>query len=163
MIFLGFSPRSTPDRRAAKKQPVPVAVNQLKSKRAASAAGFSTTGVVRNTLACRYGQSHPGGPGRTLPSAITTLKEGVVALFITSFTAGKPHTRTNRERIAKGIQALAIWPPEKCLTESLASAAVTASSSAKRQIFLGCQKRRKSSVAIRETTPAAMSTRLLSM
>src|SRR5216683_5074045 len=128
MIFLGFSPRSTPDRRAAKKQPVPVAVNQLKSKRAASAAGFSTTGVVRDTLACRYGQSHPGGPGRTLPSGITTLKEGVVDLFIASFTEGNPHTSTNTERMANGIQALAICPLEKCLTESLASAAVTACS-----------------------------------
>src|SRR5712692_10262900 len=146
-----------------KNQPVPVAVSQLRSNRAASAVAFWTTGAARKTLACRYGQFHPGGPGRTLPSAITTLKEGVVALFITNFTEGNPHTRTNRERIAKGIQALAIWPLEKCLTESLASAAVTASSSAKRQIFFGCQKRRKTSVAAMDTTPAAISTRLLSM
>jgi hypothetical protein len=98
-----------------------------------------------------------------LPSAITTLKDGVVALFIANFTAGNPHTRTKRERIAKGIQAFAIWPAEKCFTESLASAAVTACSSAKRQIFVGCQNRRNISVATMETTPAAMSTRLLSM
>src|SRR5713101_4965147 len=162
-IFPDLRPRSMPAKRAARKQPVPVAVSQLKSNRAASAVAFWTTGAARNTLPCKYGQSHPGGPGRTLPSAITTLKEGVVALFITNFTEGNPHTRTNRERIAKGIQALAIWPLEKCLTESLASAAVTASSSAKRQIFFGCQKRRKTSVAAMDTTPAAISTRLLSM
>src|SRR5712692_11977547 len=105
-----------PAKSAARKQPVPVAVSQLRSKRAASAVGFCTTGAVRDTLPCKYGQSHPAGPGRGLPSAITTLKEGVVALFITNFTEGNPHTRTNRERIAKGIQALAIWPPEKCFT-----------------------------------------------
>src|SRR5580658_8160004 len=36
-------------------------------------------------------------------------------------------------------------------------------SSGKRQMFLGFQKRRKIMVAMRETTPEAMSTRLLSM
>jgi len=35
---------------AAMKQPVPVAVSQLKSKRAASGVAFCTTGAVRNTL-----------------------------------------------------------------------------------------------------------------
>src|SRR6266436_2629408 len=107
-IFPGLRPRMAPARRAAKKQPVPVAVSQLKSNRAASAAGFSTTGAVRKTLACKYGQSQPAGPGRTLPSAGTTLKEGVVAWFMASFTAGNPQTSTKTERIAKGIQAFAI-------------------------------------------------------
>src|SRR5437588_9214478 len=160
-ILPGLRPRRKAANRAARKQPVPVAVSQLRSNRAASAAGFCTTGAARNTLACKYGQSHPGGPDRTLPSAITTLKEGVVALFMLSLTAGNPHTRTKRERIAKGIQAFAIWPAEKCFTESLASAAVTACSSAKRQISLGCQNRRNISVANMEMTPAAMSTQVL--
>src|SRR6267143_4522005 len=40
--------------------------------------------------------------------------------------------------------------------ESLASAASSACSSANRQMFFGCQTRRNSSVAIIETTPAAM-------
>src|SRR6266852_4943894 len=140
-ILPGLSPRMRPAKRAARKQPVPVAVSQLRSNRAASAVGFATTGAVRNTLACKYGQSHPAGPGRGLPSAITTLNEGVVALFIANFTVGNPHTRTKRERIANGIHAFAIWPAEKCLTESLASSAVTACSSATRQILFGCQKR----------------------
>src|SRR5260370_21734315 len=162
-IFTGLRPRSMPAKRAARKQPVPVAVSQLKPNRAPSAVGFWTTGAARNHRPSKYGQAQPAGPGRTLPSAITTLKEGVVALSITNFEEGNPHTRTNRERIAKGIQALAIWPLEKCLTESLASAAVTASSSAKRQIFFGCQKRSKTSVAAMDTTPAAISPRLLAM
>src|SRR5712691_13299335 len=116
-ILPGLRPRTRPAKSAARKQPVPVAVSQLRSNRAASAVAFCTTGAARNTFACKYGQSHPAGPGRGLPSAITTLKEGVVALFITNFTEGNPHTRTNRDRVAKGIQALPIWPPEKCLTE----------------------------------------------
>src|SRR5260370_13058547 len=94
-ILPGLRPRMTPAKRAAKKQPVPVAVSQLRSNRAASGVGFATTGVVRDTLACRYGQSHPRGPGRTLPSGITTLKDGVVDLFIASFTESNPHTSTN--------------------------------------------------------------------
>src|SRR3989442_6281074 len=103
-----------PAKGAARKHPVPVAVSQLRSNRAASAVGFATTGVVRKTLACKYGQSHPAGPGRGLPSANTTLNEGVVALFIADFTACNPQTRTKRERIAKGIQALAIYTAEEC-------------------------------------------------
>src|SRR6266403_1027492 len=75
-IFPGLRPRMTPAKRAAKKQPVPVAVSQLRSNRAASAVAFCTTGAARNTLACKYGQSHPGGPGRVLASAITTLQGG---------------------------------------------------------------------------------------
>jgi len=53
MILPGPSPRTRPETRAARKQPVPVAVSQLKSKRAASAAGFATTGAVLNTRAWR--------------------------------------------------------------------------------------------------------------
>src|SRR4029077_1810502 len=78
-IWLKPSPRRSPARIAARKHPVPVAVSQLKSKRAASGVGLATTGVVRETFPWRYGQSHPAGPGRGFPSAITTLNEGVVA------------------------------------------------------------------------------------
>src|SRR5260370_29111351 len=116
-------------KRAAGKEPGPGAVRQLKWNRAASAVGFWTTGAARNTLPCKYGQSHPAGPGRTLPSAITTLKEGVVALFITNFTEGSPHTRTNTERIAKRIHPLANWPLQKGLTQSLPSPPHTAPTS----------------------------------
>src|SRR5271154_3046140 len=107
-ILPGPTPRIRPERRAARKQAVPVAVSQLKSKRAASAAGFTTTGGVRNTLAWRYGQSQPAGPGRFLPSGSLTVKAGVVALFMASLMLGRPQARTKSERMAKGSQALAI-------------------------------------------------------
>src|SRR5580658_2939774 len=111
-ILMGPRPRMTPERRAARKQAVPVAVSQLKSKRAASAAGLATTGGVRKTLLWSAGQSHPAGPGRFLPSGMTTVKAGVVALFMASLMLGRPQARTKSERIAKGSQALAIWPAE---------------------------------------------------
>src|ERR1700722_33574 len=107
-ILAGPSPRIRPETRAARKQPVPVAVSQLKSKRAASAAGFATTGAVRKTLLWSAGQSQPAGPGRFLPSGMTTVKAGVVALFMASLMLGRPHARTKSERTAKGSQALAI-------------------------------------------------------
>src|SRR5204863_8624440 len=110
MSLPGPRPRSRPARIADRKHPVPVAVSQLKSKRAASAVAFCTTGAVRNTLPCKYGQYHPVGPGRGLPSGIITLKAGVVALFMANFTLGNPHRSTRTERIAKGSQALAVWP-----------------------------------------------------
>src|SRR5712671_5906666 len=44
------SPRRSPARMAARKQPVPVAVSQLKSKRAASGVGLAATGIVRETF-----------------------------------------------------------------------------------------------------------------
>src|ERR1700676_3808800 len=110
MIWPGPSPRIRPETRAARKQPVPVAVSQLKSKRAASGAGLATTGAVRKTLAWRYGQSQPAGPGRFLPSGITTVKAGVVALFMASLMLGRPQASTNSERMANGSQALGIWP-----------------------------------------------------
>src|SRR5207245_10560719 len=91
-ILLGLRPRMRPAKRAAKKQPVPVAVSQLRSNRAASAVAFCTTGAARNTLACKYCQFHPGGPGRVLPSPIATLQEGVVTLFMRDVPAGQPHT-----------------------------------------------------------------------
>src|SRR2546421_10555718 len=112
-ILPGLRPRRRAARIAAKKQPVPVAVSQLKSKRAASAVAFCTTGTVRNTLACKYGQSHPAGPGRGLPSGIMTLKAGVVAWFIANFTAGKPQTSTMTERNAKGSPDLAVLAAEE--------------------------------------------------
>jgi hypothetical protein len=43
---------------------------------------------------------------RTVPSASTTLKAGVVAWFMASLIFGKPQSRTKTERIANGIQAL---------------------------------------------------------
>src|SRR4029077_20871596 len=107
----GPRPRRRPAKIAARKQPVPVAVSQLKSKRAPSAVGFCTTGVVRDTLLCKYGQSHPAGPGRGLPSGMVTLKAGVVALFIASFTVGQPQARTITGEIGKGSQALGVFPP----------------------------------------------------
>src|SRR6266699_3079937 len=101
----GLRPSSSPETIAAKKQPVPVAESQLKSYRAASGVGFNTTGTAREMALCKYGTSHPGGPGRILPSASTTRKAGVVASFMASFILGKPQRSTNIDRIAKGIQA----------------------------------------------------------
>src|SRR5579862_5123473 len=110
MILPAPRPRISPETRAARKQPVPVAVSQLKSKRAASATGFATTGVVRKTLLWSPGQSHPAGPGRFFPSGNFTVKAGVVALFMASLMLGKPQAGTKSERMANGNQALAIWP-----------------------------------------------------
>src|SRR5580704_2274134 len=111
-ILMGPRPRIKPERRAARKQAVPVAVSQLRSKRAASAAGLATTGGVRNTLLWSAGQSQPAGPGRGLPSGSLTEKAGVVALFMASLMLGRPQARTKSERMAKGSQALAIWAAE---------------------------------------------------
>src|SRR5260221_1926344 len=184
MILPGLRPRISPETRAARKQPVPVAVSQLKSKRAASAAGFATTGAVRKTLVWSSGQSDPAGPGRFVPSGNLTVKAGVVALFMASLMLGNPQASTNSERMANGNHALAIWPgvyrtpakerwrifhssPMVSVTRVWAATSALAASesrsSGKGQIRLGFQKRRKSMVARSETTPAAMSTRLLSM
>src|SRR5437868_404011 len=107
-----LSLRRSPARMAARKQPVPVAVSQLKSKRAASGVGLAATGIVRETFPWRNGQSQPAGPGRDLPSAITTLKEGVVALLRAFLIEGSPQHKTKIERITKGIHAFAVCPPE---------------------------------------------------
>ena len=53
MIWTGFNPSSSPEMTAAKKQPVPVADNQLKSYLAASGLGLGTTGRARYTALCR--------------------------------------------------------------------------------------------------------------
>src|SRR6266436_3737058 len=106
------SPRTSPASIAARKQPVPVAVSQLKSKRAASGVGLATTGVVRESFPCRYGQSQPAGPGRGLLSAITTLNEGVVASLMAFLIDGSPQHRTKIDRITKGIHAFAVFPAE---------------------------------------------------
>src|SRR2546423_12133861 len=107
-----LSLRRSPARIAARKQPVPVAVSQLKSKRAASGVGLVTTGIVRETLPWRYGQSQPAGPGRGLPSAITTLNEGVVASLRVFLIEGSPQQRTKMDRIMKSIHAFAVCPAE---------------------------------------------------
>src|SRR5205085_5713655 len=102
----------SPARMAARKQPVPVAVSQLKSKRAASGVGLAATGIVRETFPWRYGQSHPAGPERGLPSSITTLKEGVVAWLRAFLIEGSPQHKTKIDRIRKGIHAFAVCPAE---------------------------------------------------
>src|SRR2546430_14432549 len=107
-----LSLRRSPARMAARKQPVPVAVSQLKSKRATSGVGLATTGVVRETFPWRYGQSQPAGPGRGLPSAITTLNEGVVASLMAVLIDRSPQHRTKIDRITKGIHAFAVCPAE---------------------------------------------------
>src|SRR5258707_773526 len=73
----GPCPSNNPETIAAKKHPVPVAESQLRSYRAASGVGFATTGADREIALCRYGISHPGGPGRTFPFGNTTLNDGV--------------------------------------------------------------------------------------
>src|ERR1700719_1135191 len=109
---LKLSLRSSPARTAARKQPVPVAVSQLKSKRAASGVGLAATGIVRETLPWSQGQSQPAGPGRGLPSSITTLNEGVVASLRAFLIEGSPQHRTKSDRIRKGIHAFAVCPAE---------------------------------------------------
>src|ERR1700674_2511605 len=106
------SPRRSPARMAARKQPVPVAVSQLKSKRAASGVGLAATGIVRKTFPWSQGQSQPAGPGRGLLSAITTLNAGVVDSFRAFLIAGSPQHRTKIDRITKGIHAFAVCPAE---------------------------------------------------
>src|SRR5277367_3384457 len=106
----GLCPSGNPETIAAKKHPLPVADSQLKSYRAASGVGLLTTGAARVIALCKYGQFHPGLPGRTLPSACTTINAGVVALFIASFTVGSPHASTNSESTANGIHAFSTVP-----------------------------------------------------
>src|SRR5579863_123693 len=106
----GLRPSNNPDMIAARKQPVPVAESQLKSYRAASGVGFATTGTAREIALCKYGTFHPGGPGRTLPSAKTTRNAGVVARFMASFMDGRPQRSTKRDKTAKGIHAFRTCP-----------------------------------------------------
>ncbi len=49
----GETPSRSPAKIAARKHPVPVADNQLKSKRAASGVGLATTGAARVMALCR--------------------------------------------------------------------------------------------------------------
>src|SRR2546427_12555438 len=90
----GPTPSARPARIAATKHPVPVAESQLKSYRAASGVSLVTTGAARVTALWSKG----------------TFQIGVVARLMAPLTAGSPHRNTKTERIAKGIQALTIWP-----------------------------------------------------
>src|SRR6266852_9400029 len=99
-IRAGFSPRRNAETSAARKQLVPTAVSQLKSNLAFSGVALSTTGCARETALCKYGTSQP-------PLA----KAGVVALPIAVLMVGNPQSKTKTDRIAKGIQALAICAP----------------------------------------------------
>src|SRR6266704_2380737 len=139
--WAGPTPSKSPATIAAKKQPVPVAESQLKSYRAASGVSLVTTGAARLIALCRNGTSHTG----------------VVARFIAPLTAGRPHTSTKTERMANGIQALMIWPAVCRRTPG--AAVVAARSCSSLQMRFGCQNRRKITVATREMTPPAMSTR----
>src|SRR5580658_8270360 len=94
----GRIPSTKPEIMAAKKQPVPVAVSQLKSYLAASGVGLETTGAARVTALCSTG----------------TVHTGVVALFIGPLIAGKPQRITNTDRMANGNQARAICPELYC-------------------------------------------------
>src|SRR5437773_4505582 len=92
---------------------------------------------------------------------------GVVALLIAPLIAGRPHTSTVSDRIANGIQALAICPAVYLRAAAglflACPTGAAARSSSKRQMRLGRQNRRKTTVATSETTPPAMSTRFESM
>src|SRR2546430_15820945 len=88
-IRLKLSPRRSPATMAARKQPVPVAVSQLKSKRAASGVGLAATGIVRENFPWRYGQAQPGGPGHGLPSGHSNLEGRVVVSFTAFFNVGR--------------------------------------------------------------------------
>src|SRR5882724_10377687 len=92
----GFKPRIVPATSAARKQPDPVQVSQLKSNFAFSAVGLVTTGCARNTALWRYGTSHP-----------PVLNDGVVAFPIAALIGGRPQQSTKIDRIANGIQARA--------------------------------------------------------
>src|SRR5437660_4988264 len=145
--WTGPTPSTRPAMIAAMKHPVPVAESQLKSYRAASGVSLVTTGAARVTALCNKG----------------TFQMGVVALLMAPLIDGRPHTSTVSDRIANGIQALAICPavylraaaglPLACPTGAAAR------SSSKRQMRLGRQNRRNTTVASSETTPPAMSTR----
>src|SRR6476660_9058673 len=95
----GFNPRIVPASNAARKQPEPVDVSQLKSNFAFSAVGFATTGCARDTALCRYGKSQP-----------PRLNAGVVTLFIAVLIVGNPQHNTKIERIANGIHAFITCP-----------------------------------------------------
>ena len=145
--WTGPTPRTSPAMIAATKHPVPVAENQLKSYRAASGVSLDTTGAARVTALWSSG----------------TFQIGVVVRLMAPLMAGRPHTSTVIDRIANGIQAFAIWPAV-CLRVAGGlppawPAGTAASSPSNRQMRFGCQNRRKTTVAINETTPPAMSTR----
>src|SRR6266849_10490298 len=144
---------------AARKQPVPVAESQMNAKIAPSGVGLTTTGWLREILLW-IGVVQPLTSFVTgLPSlsALVAYQCGVVWRLIQSLTGWRPQTNTKTERIRNGSHALNTWP---VVWWALAAAAIAGSgSSSKRQIFLGFQKSRKSTVQSREKRPAVMSTR----
>src|SRR3989442_9402353 len=145
--WTGRTPSRRPAIIAAMKHPVPVAESQLKSYRAASGVSLVTTGAARVTALCSKG----------------TFQIGVVALLMAPLIAGRPQTSTVSDRIANGIQALATCPGV-CLGTAVGlplgcPTGVAAPSSSNRQMRVGRQNRRKTTVASSETTPPAMSTR----
>src|SRR5438876_3713866 len=88
---------------------------------------------------------------------------GVVALLMAPLIDGRPHTSTVSDRIANGIQALAICPAVYLRAAAglplACPSGAAARSSSKREMRLGRQNRRKITVAASDTTPPAMSTR----
>ena len=81
--------RKMPVESAAARTPVPGAASQLKLKIAFSNSTFGTTGGVRKTRPCKYGQGK--------------LR---VTLFSMAFTGGRPQMKTATVSIIQGTQAL---------------------------------------------------------
>src|SRR2546430_17659760 len=88
-ILPGLRPRRRAARIAAKKQPVPVAVSQLKSKRAASAVGFCHTGTLPKTFMCQNGPAPSPGAGVGFPSGHLDLEGAGGGSVLSQFSGGR--------------------------------------------------------------------------
>src|SRR5258708_33034796 len=88
---------------AARKQPVPVAENQMNGNLAPSGVGLGTTGLSREILRCSGVLHPPFG----FPSAV--IQAGVVRPFISAFIRLGTPTKTETGRIRRGRPALRNW------------------------------------------------------
>src|ERR1035438_7510923 len=109
-IFLKLSPITSPERRPARRMPVPVALNQFNPNTAPSLVGLGTTGGKRGTKLLRLVTGNCG---------LVILLRGVLqwaietkvrsGAFIRFLPVCVPHAKTITLKTIHGTQAFAIW------------------------------------------------------
>src|SRR5258706_1977527 len=104
-----FNRRTSPDRSAATKTPVPAAESQLIVKRAASAFALgAATGGIRCTILCSDGISHTGSdsvPPKVEPNSVVLNVTPEKSVFMYFLKSGQPQSAQHRMRMTHGNQA----------------------------------------------------------
>src|SRR5246127_4535398 len=106
---VAFSLRTSPERSAATKTPVPAADSQLIAKRATSGLALTgATGGIRWTRLCSDGMSQTGSdsvPPNVEPSSVVVNLIPENRLLRYALTSGTPHNAQQAIRITHGIHA----------------------------------------------------------